>query len=71
MNVNGNLKKNLEIVGFLGASFFILNVIKSGYRLPFWDVPPAYYSKNKNCFSYEGYMFSNDLKSEYHHIEIF
>ena len=45
-NVKGNLKKNLEFWVFLGASSFILNVIKFGYRLPFWDVPPAYYSKN-------------------------
>ena len=40
-NVKGNLKKNLEFWVFLGASSFILNVIKFGYRLPFWDVPPA------------------------------
>ena len=45
-NVKGNLKKNLEFWVFLGASSFILNLIKFGYRLPFWDVPPAYYSKN-------------------------
>lgn len=45
-NVKGNLKKNLEFWVFLGASSFILKVIKFGYRLPFWDVPPAYYSKN-------------------------
>lgn len=45
-NVKGNLKKNLEFGGFIGASSFILNVIKFGYRLPFWDVPPAHYSKN-------------------------
>ena len=45
-NVKGNLKKNLEFWVFLGASSFILNVIKFGYRLPFWDVLPAYYSKN-------------------------
>lgn len=45
-NVKGNLKKNLEFWVFLAASSFILNVIKFGYRLPFWDVPPAYYSKN-------------------------
>ena len=45
-NVKGNLKKNLEFWVFLGASSFILNVIKFGYRLPFWDVQSAYYSKN-------------------------
>ena len=44
--MKGNLKKNLEFWGFLGASSFVLNVIKFGYRLPFWDVPPAYYSNN-------------------------
>ena len=46
MNVKGNKKKNVEFLGFVGASFFLLNVIRFGYRLPFWDVPPAYYSKN-------------------------
>ena len=44
--MKGNLKENLVFWEFLGASSFILNVIKFGYRLPFWDVPPAYYSKN-------------------------
>ena len=37
-NVKGNLKENLEFWVFLGASSFILNVIKFGFRLPFWDV---------------------------------
>ena len=45
-NVKGNLKTNLDFWVFLGASSFILNVIKFVYRLPFWDVPSAYYSKN-------------------------
>ena len=36
-NVKGNLKENLEYWEFIGASSFILNVIKFGYRLPFWD----------------------------------
>ena len=45
-NVKGNLKENLKFWEFLGASFFISNVIKCGYRLPFWDVQSANYSKN-------------------------
>ena len=45
-NVKGNLKETLEFWEFLGASSFILHVIKFVYRLRFWDVPPTYYSKN-------------------------
>lgn len=45
-NVKGNLKKNLEFWVFLGVLFFILNVIKFGYCLFFWDVLFVYYLKN-------------------------
>ena len=54
--MKGNLKENLEFWEFLGASSFILNAIKFGYRLPFWDVPPAYYSKN-NLSAFKNFEF--------------
>ena len=55
-NVKGNLKKNLEFWEFIGTSSFILNVIKLGYRLPFWDVPPAYCSKS-NLSAFKNFEF--------------
>ena len=54
--MKGNLKKNLEFWGSLGASSLILNVIKFVYRLPFWDPPPAYYSKN-NASTLQNFEF--------------
>jgi len=62
-NVKGNLKKNLEFWVFLGASSFILNVINFGYRLPFWDEPPAYYSK-KNASTLKSIKFVENSNTE-------
>jgi len=67
-NVKGILKENLEFWEFLRASSFIWNVIKFGYRLLFWDVPPAYKSKN-NLSAFKNFEFVESsiaelLKSE-------
>ena len=41
----------------------ILNVIKLGYRLPFWDVPPAYCSKN-NLSAFKNFEFAENSIAE-------
>lgn len=44
-NVKKKIKKQLRISVSLVASSFLLKIIKFGDRLPFWDTPPAYFSK--------------------------
>ena len=61
--MKGNLKKNLEFWEFIGAPSFILNVIKLGYRLPFWDVPSAYCSKN-NLSAFKNFEFVENSIAE-------
>ena len=44
--VKGRLKKHVKFWQDIGASEFILDVINSGYKLPFYSNPPNSFSKN-------------------------
>ena len=46
VNVKGNLKKHLRFWKDVGAPQFILNVIESGYKLPFTSIPASVNIRN-------------------------
>ena len=61
-NVLGRLKSHVSYWEDMGASDFILNTIRTGYKLPFLDTPESRYLKNKISAIRERAFVSTGLK---------
>jgi hypothetical protein len=60
--VKGRLRKNLQFWTNIGASEYILDVIKYGYKIPFYSIPPNSVSKNNRSALCEQEFVSSAIK---------
>ena len=45
-NVKGRLTENIGFWETIGANPEILKILREGYRIPFFESPPEFFSKN-------------------------
>ena len=46
LGIKGSLKRHITYWENIGASAFILDIISSGYKIPFYLTPESYFSNN-------------------------
>ena len=61
--VRGRLKENLEFWESIGANNFILDAIKSGYKIPFYSLPPTVALNNNKSALTNSEFVSNAIEA--------
>ena len=61
--VKGNLKRNISFWEEIGSSAYIIDVIKNGYKIPFYETPDRSFHKN-NMSAIQNARFVKEAVSE-------